>query len=473
MKRFIAVTMASLIMAGNVFAAEIRVKLDNEAVEFNNQSPLIVEGRTLIPLRGVFEKLGYEITWEAETKTATFTKDGLSVKVAVNEEKFTVNDESVLLDVPAQIINGSMMLPLRAIGEAAGLEVNWDSDSKTVSLVSRDTEASTEVTTEETTEKPEETTAKADKELYSDISKGDIELLRSAARCYVTCYFISVMMSDFMYTEAYSSYKLNGSLSFSYSGREVKGLLDDAISECKKYKNAASSVKTGKLDNKVIKAFIGYADACINDYEFLKECFFSNKYDGLSEAELDKKFEKSEDLMYTAFDDFTDALYEAAENAGEIAKTNKYNAPDPDKLSKAEKEAKYSYNKEIAKVINDSMSFLSDSESAIESPEKFINASSEIKKKLNTAKTPDICVLDREVMLICCELIDSAGQDIKKGAFRNDDNNEEYIDFICSMITADTLFSAILEDEYVSAVTSDDERISGDKRLEDLDGKLI
>ena len=156
MKKFVALTLSALMMCSSVFAGGISVNLNGENVEFANQAPVIIEGRTLIPLRGVFEKLGYEISWDNETKTATFTKVDTEVKVTVNANSFTLNDSSVNLDVPAQIVNGSMMLPLRAIGEATGLKVDWDNENKAVNLASDDnkvetTEATTETTTEATT----------------------------------------------------------------------------------------------------------------------------------------------------------------------------------------------------------------------------------------------------------------------------------------------------------------------------------
>ena len=136
MKRFLSLTLSTLMMCSSVFAGNISVNLNGENIEFSNQAPVIVEGRTLIPLRGVFEKLGYEINWDNETKTATFTKEILQLKVTVNSNSFTINDSSVNLDVPAQIVNGSMMLPLRAVGEATGLKVNWDNENKAVNIAS-------------------------------------------------------------------------------------------------------------------------------------------------------------------------------------------------------------------------------------------------------------------------------------------------------------------------------------------------
>ncbi len=135
MKRIIAATLASVMTISNVFAKDITVTLNGKDVEFANQSPVIVDGRTLIPLRGVFEKLGYTVEWNGDTKTASLSGNNKNIDVTAGSSIMTVDkSNNVPLDVPAQIINGSMMLPLRAIGEASGLVVEWNSDSKTVAI---------------------------------------------------------------------------------------------------------------------------------------------------------------------------------------------------------------------------------------------------------------------------------------------------------------------------------------------------
>lgn len=122
-----------LFSAANVFAGNtLSVQLDGQSVAFNGQQPVIVDGRTLIPLRGVFEKMGYNVSWEANTKTAVLESGTSKVRVTANSSTFDVNGTPTGLDVPAQIMNGSMMLPLRAIGEAAGAKVSWDAPTKTV-----------------------------------------------------------------------------------------------------------------------------------------------------------------------------------------------------------------------------------------------------------------------------------------------------------------------------------------------------
>lgn len=141
MKKFVAVSLSVLMMISSVSAeTAIGVKLNDNDVKFENQQPVIVDGRTLIPLRSVFNDLGYEISWDANTKTATLASDTNTVVVTANSGVFTVNGEEISLDTPAQIIGGSMMLPLRAIGEGTGLSVEWNSETKQVTLKSKETQ---------------------------------------------------------------------------------------------------------------------------------------------------------------------------------------------------------------------------------------------------------------------------------------------------------------------------------------------
>jgi hypothetical protein len=116
-------------------AQDINVSLNGSIISFPNQKPVVVDGRTLIPLRGVFDNMGYNIGWNGNTKTVTLTKNGSTIVINIGESFYYLNDKPVAIDVPAQIINGSTMLPLRAIADATGCEVLWDSDSKIATII--------------------------------------------------------------------------------------------------------------------------------------------------------------------------------------------------------------------------------------------------------------------------------------------------------------------------------------------------
>ena len=101
---------------------------------FEDQRPVIVDGRTLVPLRGILESLGYEIVWNDATRSATITKYDVpyAVEVAIDSNKILKGSETVEIDVPATIINNRTMVPIRAISEAFDMKVDWDNDSRSV-----------------------------------------------------------------------------------------------------------------------------------------------------------------------------------------------------------------------------------------------------------------------------------------------------------------------------------------------------
>jgi|GEM_PF-6652669 len=70
----------------------VRVTVDGQAVDFpGGQGPVIVNSRTLVPVRGVFETLGFEVDWDNETRTAIITDDNYEILITIDNAVFTVN----------------------------------------------------------------------------------------------------------------------------------------------------------------------------------------------------------------------------------------------------------------------------------------------------------------------------------------------------------------------------------------------
>ena len=112
----------------------VSVNLNGNLLAFSGVQPQLVDGRVLVPVRGVFESMGFDVSWDNSSKTTTLKKEGLTITSQVDMNYMTVNGTQKPLDVKAQIINGNLMLPLRAISEATGAQVNWDSSTSTVSI---------------------------------------------------------------------------------------------------------------------------------------------------------------------------------------------------------------------------------------------------------------------------------------------------------------------------------------------------
>jgi hypothetical protein len=112
----------------------ITVRVDGGLVAFPGVGPQKVNGRVLVPLRGVMEKLGAYVGYQPSTKTVTATKSGIDVTLRLGERAAVVNNRTVTLDVPAQEFRGSTMVPLRFVGEALGAEVRWNAETSTVDI---------------------------------------------------------------------------------------------------------------------------------------------------------------------------------------------------------------------------------------------------------------------------------------------------------------------------------------------------
>lgn len=101
------------------------------------QPPSIINGRTLVPLRAIFEALGATVEWDGVTQTITSTIDSTTIKLTIGNNILYKNGIAVALDVPAQLINGYTMVPVRAVAEAFGADVNWDDTTQTVYITTK------------------------------------------------------------------------------------------------------------------------------------------------------------------------------------------------------------------------------------------------------------------------------------------------------------------------------------------------
>ncbi|WP_314587685.1 copper amine oxidase N-terminal domain-containing protein [Paenibacillus terrigena] len=118
----------------NVKAAptnSISIYIDGNQL-YTDQPPVSIGGRTLLPLRAIFEGLNASVDWNERTKVVTAKRDDTTVVLKLGSKTAMVNGESVALDVPAQSIKNRTMIPVRFVSEAMGEEVDWNPSSKAV-----------------------------------------------------------------------------------------------------------------------------------------------------------------------------------------------------------------------------------------------------------------------------------------------------------------------------------------------------
>ena len=110
-------------------------KLSNNGAETTLDVPAqIIDGRTMVPLRAIFEALDAAVDWDGDTQTITSTKDSITVKMQIGSNILYKNGEESELDVPAQLVDGRTLVPVRAVAESFGADVEWDGDTQTVTI---------------------------------------------------------------------------------------------------------------------------------------------------------------------------------------------------------------------------------------------------------------------------------------------------------------------------------------------------
>ncbi|WP_096203285.1 copper amine oxidase N-terminal domain-containing protein [Bacillus sp. FJAT-45350] len=112
---------------------EIKVYIDGELQRYD-QPPIIVDGRTLVPMRGIFERLGASVDYREQTRTIHSQFDGRTLEMKVGETKANLDGRNVSLDVASQINNSRTLVPLRFISETIGANVAWDGNMRVVTI---------------------------------------------------------------------------------------------------------------------------------------------------------------------------------------------------------------------------------------------------------------------------------------------------------------------------------------------------
>lgn len=113
---------------------QIVVTVNGQPVQFNAMPPQMVNGRVLVPLRGVFEQMGAYVHWTAATQTVDAQRGDTTVDLQIGNNTAEVNHRQVHMDVAPEIMSDTTLVPLRFISEALGADVDWDSARMTVAI---------------------------------------------------------------------------------------------------------------------------------------------------------------------------------------------------------------------------------------------------------------------------------------------------------------------------------------------------
>jgi len=131
--QFITDTLSSFaVLQGQEFTS-IHLRVGSELLRINNQQsisdapPVILNERTMVPVRLIAEAFGAEVSWDEDSRTATISQNGTTIDLPIDVAQPG-------MDVPATIINDRTMVPLRFVSETLGASVIWNSRISEISI---------------------------------------------------------------------------------------------------------------------------------------------------------------------------------------------------------------------------------------------------------------------------------------------------------------------------------------------------
>ena len=152
----------------NYSAEEVNITVEGVKITEYTMPPIILESRTLVPARAVFEAMGGDVAWNADTQEVYIVRGDDLVIIQINNSVGTKNGEAFVMDVAPKIVNNSTMIPVRAVSEALGCDVNWDGNTRTVEITEKKVEGPVIVGGE-------------DIDYTGDVAEGELISLRSVS----------------------------------------------------------------------------------------------------------------------------------------------------------------------------------------------------------------------------------------------------------------------------------------------------
>lgn len=144
---FTLVFSALPVTAQNITSPDVVVsmQINNPIMEVNGvdaeidagrgTSPVVTNGRTLVPIRAIIEAFGGVVGWDGNNQTVTLTMNDDKINLVINSNTAYLNNVAHTLDVAPTVINERTMLPIRFVAEGFNLGVAWDGETQTVSVI--------------------------------------------------------------------------------------------------------------------------------------------------------------------------------------------------------------------------------------------------------------------------------------------------------------------------------------------------
>ncbi len=121
-------------------AEEVKITIDGNALASLDVPPVIINERTMVPARAVFENIGCDIAWNESTQEVYIMHNTDLIVLKIDSNEGTKNGTPFYMDTPAKIVNDRTLIPVRAVSEAINCQVGWDDVTRTVSISTSSTE---------------------------------------------------------------------------------------------------------------------------------------------------------------------------------------------------------------------------------------------------------------------------------------------------------------------------------------------
>ena len=133
-KKLSAILLASSSIAMSIIAApQVTVTVNGVEITFENVQPQIIDNLTYVPIRGVFETMGYDVEWHNSSQSITL-KNSDNIITIISDSSYIINTISGTLTNPIKIVDNSTLLPLSELSYLLGNNVSWDNSTKTVNI---------------------------------------------------------------------------------------------------------------------------------------------------------------------------------------------------------------------------------------------------------------------------------------------------------------------------------------------------
>lgn len=136
MKRILSILLLMLMFFANVNVSAynpVTVEVNSTRIEFD-VTPINYNGRVLVPVRAIFEALGADVFWDSKTETITSVLGETKIILTIDSPVMYVNNNILPLDISPIIISERTLVPVRAVSEAFGATVLWNEEKNCVEI---------------------------------------------------------------------------------------------------------------------------------------------------------------------------------------------------------------------------------------------------------------------------------------------------------------------------------------------------